>query len=68
MEEQGYAIKDNVIYQDKQSSMQQSSTKRTRSKDIRYFFLTDRAQLRIECCPCGKPGSVTVVTSATEMR
>ena len=62
MEGQGYEIKDNVIYQDNQSSIllenngQQSSTKRTRHLDIRYFFVTDRVrarQLRIEYCPTG---------------
>jgi hypothetical protein len=62
MEGQGYTIRDNVVYQDNQSSMllanhgQQSSTKRTRHLDIRYYFVTDRIrakQLRIEYCPTG---------------
>jgi len=62
MEGQGYGIKDNIIYQDNQSAMllekngQQSSTKRTRHLNIRYFFVTDRVQakqLTIEYCPTG---------------
>ena len=62
MEGQGYELKDNVLYQDNQSSIllekngQQSSTKRTRHLDIRYFFVTDRVrakQLTIEYCPTG---------------
>jgi Reverse transcriptase (RNA-dependent DNA polymerase) len=62
MEGQGYVIKDNILYQDNQSSIllekngQQSSTKRTRHLDIRYFFVTDRVragQLTIEYCPTG---------------
>jgi hypothetical protein len=62
MEGQGYAILDNVLFQDNQSAMllanngQQSSTKRTRHLDIRYYFVTDRIrakQLRIEYCPTG---------------
>ena len=62
MEGQGYTINDNILYQDNQSSIllerngQQSSTKRTRHLDIRYFFVTDRVragQLTIEYCPTG---------------
>lgn len=62
MEGQGYAIQDNIVYQDNQSAMllenngQQSSTKRTRHLNIRYFFVTDRIkakQLTIEYCPTG---------------
>jgi hypothetical protein len=62
MEGQGYQIKDNVVYQDNQSAMllekngQQSSTKRTRHLDIRFFFVTDRIkakQLTVEYCPTG---------------
>jgi hypothetical protein len=63
MEGQGYTVADNVLYQDNQSSIllekngQQSSTKRTRHFDIRYFFVTDRVrakQLSIEYCPTGE--------------
>jgi hypothetical protein len=62
MEGQGYTIKENVLYQDNQSAMlleingQQSSTKRTRHLDIRYFFITDRIRqkhLSVEYCPTG---------------
>ena len=62
MEGQGYKIKDNIVYQDNQSSMllerngQQSSTKRTRHLNIRYFFVTDRIrtnELTVEYCPTG---------------
>jgi hypothetical protein len=62
MEGQGYAVKENVLYQDNQSAMllemngQKSSTKRTRHLDIRYFFITDRIrqkQLSVEYCPTG---------------
>ena len=59
---QGYDIKENIVYQDNQSSMllerngQQSSTKRTRHLNIRYFFVTDRIranELTVEYCPTG---------------
>jgi hypothetical protein len=59
---QGYNIKDNVVYQDNQSTMllakngRASSGRRTRHIDIRYFFVTDRVkrgELRIEYCPTG---------------
>jgi len=62
MEGQGYTIKDNIVYQDNQSTIllaknaQQSSSKRTRHLNIRYFFVTDRIrakQLTIEYCPTG---------------
>ena len=59
---QGYDIRDNVVYQDNQSTMllakngRASSGRRTRHIDIRYFFVTDRVkrgELRIEYCPTG---------------
>jgi hypothetical protein len=59
---QGYKIRDNVVYQDNQSTMllakngRASSGRRTRHIDIRYFFVTDRikrGELRIEYCPTG---------------
>ena len=62
LEGQGYAIKDNIVHQDNTSAMllekngQQSSTKRTRHLQIRFFFVTDRIrakQLSVECCPTG---------------
>jgi hypothetical protein len=57
---QGYNVRDNVVYQDNQSTMllakngRASSGRRTRHIDIRYFFVTDRikrGELRIEYCP-----------------
>jgi hypothetical protein len=60
LQEQGYAVKDNVVFQDNQSAMllenngKMSSSKRTRHLEIRYFFVTDnikRKNLRVEYCP-----------------
>ena len=57
---QGVPVSDNIIYQDNQSAIllekngKRSSGKKTRHIDIRYFFVTDRAQkkeVRIEYCP-----------------
>jgi hypothetical protein len=57
---QGFAVTDNVIYQDNQSTIllekngTKSSGKRTRHLDIRYFFITDRVEkkeVRVEYCP-----------------
>ena len=48
MEEQGYEIRRNVLYQDNKSTIlllengKQSSGKRTRALNIRYFFLHDQ--------------------------
>ena len=48
LKEQGYDIHDNVIYQDKHSAIKleknriQSSIKRKRHINIRYYFITDR--------------------------
>ena len=62
MIEQGYDVKDNVVYQDNQSAIlmerngRASSGRRTRHVNIRYFFVTDRVkngELRIEYCPTG---------------
>jgi hypothetical protein len=62
MIEQGYNVKDNVVYQDNQSAIllerngRGSSGRRTRHVNIRYFFVTDRiknGELRIEYCPTG---------------
>jgi hypothetical protein len=59
---QGYDIRDNMVYQDNQSTMllakngRASSGRRTRHIDIRYFFVTNqvkRGELRIEYCPTG---------------
>jgi len=60
MEEQGYNVTDNVIYQDNQSAMllerngQRSSGKKTRHLDIRYYFITDQIgqeKIRVQYCP-----------------
>jgi hypothetical protein len=62
MQGQGYEIRDNILHQDNQSAIllekngQQSSTKRTRHLDIRYYFVTDRVrakELSIVYCPTG---------------
>ena len=57
---QGYEIKDNVLYQDNQSTIlmlkngRNSCTGNSRHINIRYFFVKDRVdkkELRIEYCP-----------------
>ncbi len=60
LEEQGYQVKDNVLYRDNQSAMKleqngkTSSGKRTRHLNIRYFYITDQIQkglISIKYCP-----------------
>ena len=60
MEEQGYHIEKNILYQDNKSAIlletngRKSAGKRSRALNIRYFFLTDqvkRGNLSIEYCP-----------------
>ena len=60
MEAQGYYVKDNVLYQDNQSTIimlkngRNSCTGNSRHIHIRYFFVKDRIQkkeLRVEYCP-----------------
>jgi hypothetical protein len=62
LEAQGYSVEKNVVYQDNESAIllerngRQSSTKRTRHLEIRYFFVTDNVQrkkMTIEYCPTG---------------
>jgi hypothetical protein len=62
MKAQGYAVKDNVLFQDKKSSIilekngKASSTKRTNHINIRYFFITDRVskeEFSVVWCPTG---------------
>ena len=57
---QGYAIKNNVKYQDNQSTFLMekngriSCTKNSRHKHIRYFFVKDiieKGEMRVEYCP-----------------
>jgi hypothetical protein len=59
---QGYKIDENILYQDKKSSIlletngRGSSGKRTRHIAVRYFFIADRVkskEIRIEYCPTG---------------
>ena len=61
--EQGYGVVKNLILQDNKSSIllerngKASSGKRTRHINIRYFFITDRVNMKevaIEWCPTNK--------------
>jgi hypothetical protein len=63
LEAQGYGVKENIVYQDNQSSMllenhgRASSSKRTRHINIRYFFVTDRIasnEVSVQYCPTGE--------------
>ena len=60
MEEQGYPIEENIVFQDNTSCIllakngRQSAGKRSRAINIRYFFVTDQVEkghIRIEHCP-----------------
>ena len=60
LEDQGLTIKETVLYQDNMSSMllerngRQSSTKRTKHMDIRYFYVSDHIRnktLSLKHCP-----------------
>ena len=60
LEDQGFRVNDNIVYQDNQSAMllekngKSSSGRRTRHLNIRYFFISDQVkngELRIEYCP-----------------
>ena len=50
LEEQGYPITKNILYQDNKSAIlleqngKKSSGKRTRALNIRYFFITDHIE------------------------
>jgi hypothetical protein len=59
---QGYGVKDNVLFQDKKSSIllekneKASSSKRTKHINIRYLFITDRVvkkEVSVVWCPTG---------------
>jgi hypothetical protein len=63
LEEQGYTVNDNILYQDNKSTIllqengKKSSGSRTRALNIRYFFLTDQVEkgnVRIIHCPTGE--------------
>ena len=60
LEEQGYEIKENIVFQDNLSAMQleknglASAGKRSRHLNVRLFFMTDlikRKELEVKCCP-----------------
>ena len=60
MEEQGYPLDKNILYQDNKSAIllekngRRSAGKRSRALNVRYFFLTDQVEkknLSIEYCP-----------------
>jgi hypothetical protein len=60
LEEQGYKVTNNYLYQDNKSAIllekngKKSSSKRTRAINIRYFFVTDQSEkgnVEIEYCP-----------------
>jgi hypothetical protein len=62
MKAQGYGVKDNVLFQDNNSSIllekngKASSSKRTNHINIRYFFITDRVskeEVSVVWCPMG---------------
>jgi hypothetical protein len=63
LDAQGYDVKENKVFQDNQSAMllekngRRSSSRRTRHVNIRYFFVTDRIQLKevaVEYCSTDK--------------
>jgi hypothetical protein len=63
LEEQGYAVQQNILFQDNKSAIllekngKRSSSKRTRALNIRYFFITDQVEkgnICIEYCPTGE--------------
>ena len=60
LEEQGYDVEKNIVYQDNKSAIlletngKKSSSKRTRALNIRYFFISDQVSknnLSVEYCP-----------------
>jgi hypothetical protein len=60
LEEQGYSVYDNILYQDNKSAMllehngRASSSKRTKHIHLRYFYVKDKVDsgaLHIEHCP-----------------
>jgi len=61
--QKSYEIKHNVLYEDNKSTIlllengKNSSTKRTRALNIRYFYLTDQIEkgnIEIHYCPTDK--------------
>jgi len=60
LEQQGYNVNNNIIYQDNKSAIlleengKRSSGKRTRALNIRYFFITnniEKKHVAIKYCP-----------------
>ena len=60
MDEQGYTVKNNILFQDNQSTIlmlrngRNSCTGNSRHINIRYFFVKDRMdkkEVRVEYCP-----------------
>ena len=65
LEEQGYKVDSNILYQDNKSTIllekngKQSSSQRTRALNICYFFITNqskRGNVEIEYCPTKNNG------------
>ena len=63
LEEQGYSVTENIVYQDNQSAMKiekngiQSCGKKSRHINSRYFFIKDRVEqnkIKIEYCQTEK--------------
>ena len=63
LEEQGYDVEKNIMYQDNMSTMllevngRKSAGKRSRALNIRYFFISDQIEkdnLSVEHCPTDK--------------
>jgi len=63
LKEQGFIIKENILYQDNQSAIKiekngkRSSGQKTKHMDNRYFFIKDRLNsenIKVEYCPTGK--------------
>jgi hypothetical protein len=61
--EQGFILKENILYQDNQSAIKiekngkRSSGQKTKHMDNRYFFIKDRLNtenIRVEYCPTGQ--------------
>ena len=62
LDEQGYQVTENTVFQDNKSAIllekngKRSSSKRTRALNIRYFFVTDQVEkgtMKVEYCPTG---------------
>ena len=72
LEEQGYGVEKNILYQDNKSAIlletngRKSAGKRSRALNIRYFFLTDqqgKGNLQIEYCPTVRKSRIPEIVS-----